>query len=259
MRLTSWDIAAAAVEETLRTGAAPSLKRLGRLGQVGSLPLVAEAVRSEEDPSRALEAHAREREGLGFASDEVLAEALALGRALEQRGEHRARAALDRAVVGLVARITGELAERARRDPLTGLLNHKAFHAALAAEAARARRYRGKLALVLFDLDNFKALNDAEGHQEGDRVLRAVAAAFSRTLRENDRAGRLGGDEFGAILIQADTRAVHALLDRLGRALPRGVATSAGAAFLSEVAGPVNELFELADRRLYDDKLARAA
>jgi len=259
MRLTSWDIAAEAVEEALRGGAVPSLERLGRLGQVGSLPLVVEAARSGEDPSRALDAHAREREGLGFASDEVLAEALALGRVLERRGDPGARTALDGAVVALVTRITAELAERARRDPLTGLLNHRAFHAAVAEEAARARRYRGKLALVLFDLDSFKALNDTEGHQEGDRVLRAVAAALIRTLRVNDRAGRLGGDEFGALLLQADTKAVHALLDRLERALPRGVATSAGAAFLSEVAGPVEQLFDLADRRLYEDKLARAA
>jgi len=259
MRLTSWDIAAEAIEAALRTGAVPSLERLGRLGQVGSLPLVVEAARSEEDPARALDGHARERAGLGFASDEVLAEALALGRTLERRGETHARAALDGAVVSLVGRITGDLAERARRDPLTGLLNHKAFHATVTAEASRARRYRGKLALVLFDLDNFKELNDTEGHQEGDRLLRAVAAALTRTLRETDPAGRLGGDEFGALLLQADTRAVHALLDRLARALPRGVATSAGAAFLSEVAGPVEQLFELADRRLYDDKLVRAA
>ena len=259
MRLTSWDIAAEAIEAALRTGAVPSLERLGRLGQVGSLPLVVEAARSEEDPARALDGHARERAGLGFASDEVLAEALALGRTLDRRGETRARAALDGAVVSLVGRITGDLAERARRDPLTGLLNHKAFHATVTAEASRARRYRGKLALVLFDLDNFKELNDTEGHQEGDRLLRAVAAALTRTLRETDPAGRLGGDEFGALLLQADTRAVHALLDRLARALPRGVATSAGAAFLSEVAGPVEQLFELADRRLYDDKLVRAA
>ena len=149
--------------------------------------------------------------------------------------------------------------QRARRDPLTGLLNHQAFHAAVAEEAARARRYRGRLALVLFDLDNFKDANDTEGHQEGDRLLRAFAAALSGTVRANDRAGRLGGDEFGALLLQADTRAVHALLDRLGGRLPRGLSTSAGAAYLSEVAGPHEDLFELADRRLYAEKVARAA
>ena len=258
MRLSAWDVAGETVEEASRMGAAPSLERLGRLGQLGSLPLVVEAAR-EGATADAVLAHAREREGLGAGPHEVLAELLALGRVLEGRGERRAREALDAALLVLFARVTDELDERARRDPLTGLLNHRAFHAAVAEETARARRYRGRLALVLFDLDGFKRVNDTEGHQEGDRLLRAFASTLVRTLRENDRAGRLGGDEFGALLLHADTRAVHALLDRLGRALPRGLATSAGAAYLSEISGPPNALFELADKRLYADKLGRAA
>ena len=257
--MSSWDVAGEGVGEALRTGAVPSLERLGRLGQLGSLPLVVEAARTGGDPARAVLAHARERDGLGFAAREILAELLALGRVLDVRGEADAREALDRSLLLLVDRLMGELAERARRDPLTGLLNHQAFHAAVAEEVARARRYRGRLAVVLFDLDNFTRTNDSEGHAEGDRLLRAFASVLSRTLRESDRAGRLGGDEFAALLLQADTRAVHAFLDRLSRRLPRGVATSAGAAYLSEVAGPPEQLFELADRRLYADKVARAA
>jgi diguanylate cyclase (GGDEF)-like protein len=259
MRVTSWDIAGEAVEEALRTDGTPSLERLGRLGQLGSLPLVVEAARAGEDAGPSLLAHARERRGLGFGATEAVAEALALGRVLERRGDRAARVVVDRAVTTLVDGITDELADRARRDPLTGLLNHRAFHTAVAEEVARARRYRGSVALVLFDLDRFKELNDTLGHQEGDRLLRAFAAALTRTLRENDRAGRLGGDEFGALLVQADTRAVHALQDRLERALPAGLATSAGAAFVSEIAGSAAQLFELADTRLYADKLARAA
>jgi diguanylate cyclase (GGDEF)-like protein len=259
VRLSAWDVAGASVEETLRTRAAVSLERLGRLGQLGSLPLVVEAARDGGDASAAVLAHARERESLGFASGEVAAELLGLGRVLERRGERRAREALDRALLVLFESVTGDLAERARRDPLTGLLNHQAFHAAVAAETARARRYRGRVALVAFDLDGFKRTNDTEGHPEGDRLLRAFAAALARTIRESDRAGRLGGDEFAALLLQADSRAVHAFLDRLTRRLPRGVSTSAGAAFLNEVAGPPEQLFELADRRLYADKAARAA
>jgi diguanylate cyclase (GGDEF)-like protein len=258
MRLSAWDVAGETVEEAGRSRAVPSLERLGRLGQLGSLPLVVEAARGGAAADAVL-THAREREGLGAGPDEVLAELLALGRVFERRGERRAREALDAALLALFARVTDDLAERARRDPLTGLLNHRAFHAAVAEETARARRYRGRLALVLFDLDGFKQVNDTEGHQEGDRLLRAFASTLARTLRQNDRAGRLGGDEFGALLLQADTRAVHALLDRLGRVLPRGLATSAGAAYLSEISGPPDGLFELADRRLYADKLGRAA
>jgi diguanylate cyclase (GGDEF)-like protein len=259
VRLTAWDVAGDGVEETLRSGLGTSLERLGRLGQLGSLPLVVEAVRDGGDASAAVLAHARERESLGFAPAEVVSELLTLGRVLEGRGERAARQALDRALVVLFESVTGDLTERARRDPLTGLLNHQAFHAAVAEETARARRYRGHVALVAFDLDGVKATNDAEGHAEGDRLLRAFAAALARTVRQSDRAGRLGGDEFAALLLQADSRAVHAFLDRLTRRLPRGVSTSAGAAFLNEVAGPPEQLFELADRRLYADKAARAA
>ena len=258
MRLSAWDVAGETVEEAGRTGAAPSLERLGRLGQLGSLPLVVEAVRGGA-AGDVVVAHAQERHGFGFGADEVLAELLALGRVLDRRGELDARAALDAGLLRLFTRVTGDLAERARRDPLTGLLNHGAFHAVVADELARARRYRGRLALVLFDLDGFKEVNDTEGHQEGDRLLRTFASALSRTLRTNDQPGRLGGDEFGALLLQADTRAVHALLDRLARGLPRGLTTSAGAAFLSEVSGSADHLFELADKRLYTDKLGRAA
>ena len=258
MRLSAWDAAGETIEEVGRSGAAPSLERLGRLGQLGSLPLVVEAARGGT-AGEAVLAHARERESLGLGPHEVLAELLALGRVLERRGEERAREAVDTGLLALFERVTGDLAERARRDPLTGLLNHRAFHAAVAQETARARRYRGRLALVLFDLDGFKQVNDTEGHQEGDRLLRAFGSALARTVRESDCAGRLGGDEFGALLLQADTRAVHALLDRLVRALPRGLATSAGAAYLSEISGAPEQLFELADKRLYADKLGRAA
>jgi hypothetical protein len=92
VRLSAWDVAGASVEETLRTRAAVSLERLGRLGQLGSLPLVVEAARDGGDASAAVLAHARERESLGFASGEVAAELLGLGRVLERRGETRSRA-----------------------------------------------------------------------------------------------------------------------------------------------------------------------
>ena len=259
VRLSAWDVAGDGVEATLRSGLGSSLERLGRLGQLGSLPLVVEAVRDGGDASAAVLAHARERASLGFAPGEVLAELLTLGRVLEHRGETREREALDRALLALFDSVTGDLTERARRDPLTGLLNHQAFHAAVAEETARARRYRGRVALVAFDLDGFKTTNDTDGHAEGDRLLRAFAAALARTIRASDRAGRLGGDEFAALLLQADTRAVHAFLDRLSGRLPRGVSTSSGVAFLNEVAGPPEQLFALADRRLYADKATRAA
>jgi diguanylate cyclase (GGDEF)-like protein len=178
---------------------------------------------------------------------------------LERHGEHRAREAVDRCVAGYVGRVTAELADTARRDPLTGLLNHRAFHAQLSVEAARARRYRGSLALVLFDLDRFKETNDREGHQEGDRLLRAFAAALAGTLRETDVAGRVGGDEFAALLVSAAAPDVDAFVARLRRALPEGLHVSAGAAHLPAECPAAEQLLQIADRRLYSDKTARAA
>jgi diguanylate cyclase (GGDEF)-like protein len=258
-RTAPWDIATEAVGEALRSGAVPSLERLGVLGQVGSLAALTAALGDDESLAGAAISHTREREGLGFAPGEVVAELLALGRVLERHRVRDARQALDWCVLLYFERVTAELGDRARRDPLTGVLNHAAFHAHAAAEVARARRYGGRLALVLFDLDRFKEMNDREGHQEGDRLLRAFAATLGDTVRENDAVGRLGGDEFGVVLLGADPKAVTAFLERLRRRLPAGISASAGAAFASELKGTPEALFELADRRLYADKLARAA
>jgi diguanylate cyclase (GGDEF)-like protein len=92
----------------------------------------------------------------------------------------------------------------ARRDPLTGLLNHGAFHAELQANVERWRDSTDPFSVVLFDLDAFKAINDDRGHAEGDRVLREVAAAVAEALREQDVCARVGGDEFAALLRGAD-------------------------------------------------------
>jgi diguanylate cyclase (GGDEF)-like protein len=256
---TSWTLASEALEETLASGAAPSLERLGRLGQLGALAALVGALGDEDALAAAAIAHARERESLGLEPGEVVGELLALGRVLDRHGLARHREALDWCLLLFFERVTAELGERVRRDPLTGVLNHRAFHALVASEVARARRYRGRLTLVLFDLDHFKETNDREGHAEGDRLLRAFAAALGETVRENDAIGRLGGDEFGVLLVQAEAWAVDAFLARLRKQLPSEVSASAGTASIAEVTGPPEALFALADRRLYEDKLVRAA
>jgi diguanylate cyclase (GGDEF)-like protein len=259
VRLPAWDLAVECVDEALAAGVVPSLARLGRLGQLGSLPSFIASLTEDEDAAALADDLARERESLGLAPAEVAAELLVLGRVLDRHGEEDARAVVDRCLVAYVERTTGELAERARRDALTGLLNHRAFHARLTAETARARRYRGRVALVLFDLDRFKELNDREGHQEGDRLLRAFAAALSGTLRETDVAGRIGGDEFAVLLLEAGPADVERFVTRLRDALPPGLAVSAGAAHLPEECTVAEQLLQTADRRLYGQKPRRAA
>jgi diguanylate cyclase (GGDEF)-like protein len=259
VRTSAWDVAVECVDRALEEGAVPSLAHLGRLGQLGSLPSFVAALGDEGDPSELALDFARERESLGLAPSEIVAELLVLGRVLDEHGEAAARQALDRCIGGYVGRVTGDLADRASRDPLTGLLNHEAFHARLSVEVARARRYRGRLALVLFDLDRFKEINDRDGHPEGDRLLRVFAAALQSTARTTDVLGRLGGDEFGALLLEVEPGRVAAFLARLRAHLPDGPAASAGTSFHPDDGSTAEHLVSLADRRLYTDKAARAA
>src|SRR6185437_8770583 len=93
--------------------------------------------------------------------------------------------------------------EQAIRDPLTGLLNHRAFQERLGSELARARREGYEVALVALDLDHFKQINDRCGHGVGDQALIALARTISGSMRPTDVAGRVGGDEFMVALPQA--------------------------------------------------------
>jgi diguanylate cyclase (GGDEF)-like protein len=258
VQTSAWDMAVECVDRALDESAVPSLERLGRLGQLGSLPSFVAALGEGDDPLELAHDFARERESLGLAPAEIVAEMLVLGRVLDEHGETEPRQALDRCIGAYVARVTGDLADRAARDPLTALLNHEAFHGRLTVEVARARRYRGRLAVVLFDLDRFKEVNDRDGHPEGDRLLRAFASALRQTARATDVLARLGGDEFGALLLEIEAGRVESFLARLRARLPEGPVASAGAAFLPDEGSTTEQLVALADRRLYEDK-ARAA
>jgi diguanylate cyclase (GGDEF)-like protein len=90
--------------------------------------------------------------------------------------------------------------EYATTDSLTGLQNRRAFIDAGVSETERSKRYAHSLAVVFIDLDNFKQLNDAKGHDVGDMALQTVAKVLKNTLRSNDQITRLGGDEFAILL-----------------------------------------------------------
>ena len=104
------------------------------------------------------------------------------------------------ALLSETERLLAEAMERADRDPLTGLLNHRAFHKRLAEEADRAQRAGLPLAVAMVDLNNFRFFNDAYGHVAGDDVLRRVAGALQRCCRSYDTLARFGGDEFALLL-----------------------------------------------------------
>ena len=148
----------------------------------------------------------------------------------------------------------------AERDPLTGLSNRRSFDAALARAAADG----GPAALVLFDFDDFKTVNDDHGHPIGDAVLRAVAHACAQVVRDGDCLARIGGDEFALVAASATSSGVQRIVDALGRAIaaapsPDGVpavrATFAWAVAPHDTTDPA-ELFRLADQRLLAHKRA---
>ena len=184
--------------------------------------------------------------------------------------ERRINDTIDRLVVECVVayfdRATGELAEQARRDPLTELLNHQAFSDLLALEVDRARRYDHGLTIVFFDLDRFKEINDTLGHMEGDRVLHRIGTLTSSMLRGSDVAGRLGGDEFAVLLLETDRHAGERFRRRLSegaaelrtrKELPADFALSAGCAHFPTDAADPDALLRLADARQYEAKRAK--
>jgi diguanylate cyclase (GGDEF)-like protein len=155
--------------------------------------------------------------------------------------------------------------EAALIDPLTGVANRRGFDAVVAQMLARARREKSSAALLLLDLDHFKAVNDTWGHQVGDHVLQEVARAMEKELRRGDVVARLGGEEFAvalagcgadqaALLAEGLRRAVAALDIRRGDASV-GLTVSVGVAALRR-ADTLESLFARGDAALYRAKAA---
>jgi diguanylate cyclase (GGDEF)-like protein len=161
-----------------------------------------------------------------------------------------------------------QVQRQAVTDELTGLFNHRRFVEALESEAERARRFDQPVGLVMVDLDDFKAVNDSYGHQQGDEVLRQVAALMRSYSREIDAPARYGGEELAIVLPQTDLSGARRLAERLRAGIealeiPRlsgggsmRVTASLGVAALPESAGDVERLIAAADAALYEAKRA---
>jgi diguanylate cyclase (GGDEF)-like protein len=123
---------------------------------------------------------------------------------------------------GEVARLKAKLTEAedlADRDPLTPVLNRRAFVRELGRIRTFAQRYGSPASLVYFDLDGFKNVNDRFGHAAGDSALQAVAQRLAGNIRDSDIVGRMGGDEFAVILVQADKATAEAKAASLARTI----------------------------------------
>ena len=158
----------------------------------------------------------------------------------------------------------GELRFLADHDPLTRLLNRRAFMNRLDGEVARAQRYARSFGLVIADLDEFKQLNDRYGHAAGDEALVAFANVLVESLRKPDDAFRIGGDEFAVLVSEATEEDARRVVARVGTLLEQLAAgaqpwasvlrASFGCAACPGDAGDAQTLFRLADEALYDAK-----
>jgi diguanylate cyclase (GGDEF)-like protein len=159
------------------------------------------------------------------------------------------------------ARRYGEARKLAETDALTGLFNQRFFQETLRREVTRAHRYQRKLTLIVFDLDDFKSINDQVGHLAGDRVLAQAADRLREAVRSVDVASRIGGDEFAVIMPESAAEDGEQLFRRVHNSM-RGTALgpdeqrlrlSGGIAELLHGDTPAS-LFERADAALYRAK-----
>lgn len=161
--------------------------------------------------------------------------------------------------VAAIMVVAGDLAHQLRRqmrhDPLTNVLNRRGLDEAAARAIANARRYNRPLALVVCDLDGFKALNDGHGHIAGDAALRGFAQLLTSAVRRGDIVARMGGDEFGLLLVETEAAAAADVMERVRAEITCLILPNAPRAQLRASFG-VAEL--LAGDEKLDDMVARA-
>jgi len=160
-------------------------------------------------------------------------------------------------------RLVARLREQSLSDELTGVANRRAFTLVAAREIERSRRYAHQLSLAYFDIDDFKAVNDRQGHAAGDRVLIALAGAARVTARSVDTVARLGGDEFVLLMPETDEYAALPLADRLREVCsqaaavgPGRITCSVGVVTYEQPPRDVEELLASADALMYEAKAA---
>ncbi|MGZ6131681.1 MAG: GGDEF domain-containing protein, partial [Myxococcaceae bacterium] len=161
----------------------------------------------------------------------------------------------------LRAQLFDQTERLATTDGLTGLLNHRAFQARADEALAQARRYGRACAVLLTDVDHFKAVNDTHGHPIGDQVLKGVAQILREKARDTDLVARYGGEEFAVIMPETDGKGALVIAERIREAVqakvfqtelgPLQVTISVGIAAAPANGTGKQELVDLADQCLY--------
>jgi diguanylate cyclase (GGDEF)-like protein len=200
------------------------------------------------------------------------AEGRAVGTLIVEHGPRRA--GVERRVVTMIERFAGhaslalqnawlleQVQQAATTDGLTGIANRRTFDTVFERELSRAARTGDPLSLLMMDLDSFKPLNDTYGHQMGDDVLRAVAAALQGACRDFDTVARYGGEEFAVVMpgcgLEEATRTAERLRQVVGSCEAEvPVTTSVGVASFPEHGVDSRELLKAADDALYRSKRA---
>ena len=159
-----------------------------------------------------------------------------------------------------------ELQRLSSTDRLTGLFNRGHWEEMLRQDYARHRRYDHNAALVMFDIDHFKQINDNYGHQAGDAVIQQTAELIRQGMRDSDIAGRYGGEEFVVLLPDTDSEGAVTFAERLRQSIEAHeviheghrirFTVSLGIADLSQPTGGYTQLIERADSAMYASKSA---
>lgn len=148
---------------------------------------------------------------------------------------------------------------QALTDVLTGLGNRRSWEERLAREEQRCATHNCTAAIVVVDLDGLKQVNDTQGHEHGDQLLRRTAAALSGAIREGDTLARTGGDEFGLLTVNGSVEVGMLMRRRVREALnAAGVAASVGMA-MRGANSTLQQTWHAADAAMYDDKMERRA
>lgn len=152
----------------------------------------------------------------------------------------------------------------ATTDYLTGLRNRRALLEVAAGELKRAHRFGQPVSMLMIDIDLFKSINDTYGHPVGDEVLRRVGAELKHVLRDEDIAGRIGGEEFAVILVQTTLAEAAVVAERIRLAFSAlavdggttrfGFTASIGISTVADDVGSVDKLLAVADKGLYEAK-----
>ena len=162
------------------------------------------------------------------------------------------------------SRLVAELQRSATTDPLTGVYNTRFFHEVLNREAARSKRYRTTLSLLMIDVDSFKAINDTYGHLVGDKLLVQIGRVLNACVRTTDLVFRCGGDEFGVVLPGTSTEGALHVAEKILTLVKSGdILETLGYSGATSVSigiaeyrhgSPSENLVADADHALYDSK-----